>query len=135
MADSLIFTIKHQDKILAYLFQRWGNGDGPTIEAEIRKAADTYHLDLTSRADAITAIRCAGESVYGHAVWNGAVNDTDDTKYIEATQKDRDYLASHREAIITDNQDTSGITFFYGISQAYPPYIEGWCTDSYTMTV
>lgn len=135
MADRLIFTIKHQGKTLAYLYQSWGRGDGPTIEAEVHKAAETYHLELTSQADAIQAIRIAGEATYGHAVWNGAIDDTDDEAYIQATQEDRDYLALHRDDIVTDNQNTNAITFYYGVAESYPPYIEGWCEDSYTMTV
>lgn len=135
MADRLIFTIKHQDKTLAYLYQRWGRGDGATLEAEVRKAAEAYHLDLINQADAIQAIRIAGEALYGHALWNGAIDDTDDTAYIKATQADRDYLASHRDEIVTDNQDTAGLAFHYGIAESYPAYIEGWCEDSYTMTV
>ena len=135
MAERLIFVLKHQDKILAYLYQRWGRGDGMAIEAEVRKAAEIYHLDLTSQANAIQAIRIAGEALYGRAVWNGAVDDTDDIAYIKATQEDRDYLVSHRDDIVTDNQHTNGITFYYGISEAYPRYIESWCEDSYTMTV
>lgn len=135
MADRLIFTLKHDGKTLAYLYQHWGRGDGATIEAEVRKAAETYHLELTSQADAIQAIRIAGEVIYGHARWNGAVQNTDDEAYIRATQEDRDYLASHRDAIVTDNQDTAGIVFYYGTSQAYPPYIESWSEDSYCMNV
>ena len=135
MADRIIFTIKHNDKILAYLYQSWGRGDGATLEVEVRKAAEAYHLDLADQADAIQAIRIAGEATYGHAVWNGAIDDTDDEAYIQATQEDRDYLASHRDDIVTDNQDAAGIVFYYGTSQAYPPYIEGWCEDTYTMTV
>lgn len=135
MADRIIFTLKHDGKTLAYLYQRWGRGDGLVIEAEVSKAADTYNLDLTKQSDAITAIRCAGEVVYGRAVWNGAVQDTDDEAYIKATQEDRDYLASHRDSIVTDNQDTAGTVFYYGTSQAYPPYIESWCEDSYCMNI
>lgn len=135
MADRLIFTLKHDGKTLAYLYQHWGRGDGATIEAEVRKAAETYHLELTSQADAIQAIRIAGEVIYGHARWNGAVQNTDDEAYIRATQEDRDYLASHRDAIVTDNQNTSAITFYYGVAESYPPYIESWCEDTYTMTV
>ncbi|WP_407458146.1 hypothetical protein [Fibrobacter sp.] len=135
MADRLIFTIKHQDKTLAYLYQRWGRGDGATLEAEVRKAAEAYHLDLTNQADAIQAIRLAGEQIFGHAIWNGGIDDTDDEEYIKATQEDRDYLESHRDNIVADNQCSEGITFFYGISAAYPPYIESWCEDSYSMTV
>ena len=135
MADRLIFTIKNQGKTLAYLYQHWGRGDGATIEAEVHNAAETYHLNLTSQADAIQAIRIAGEAFYGHAIWNGAIDDTDDDAYIRATQEDRDYLALHRDDIVTDNQNTNAITFYYGTSQAYPPYIESWCEDAYTMTV
>ena len=135
MADRLIFTIKHQGKTLAYLYQHWGRGDGATIEAEVHNAAETYHLNLTSQADAIQAIRIAGEAFYGHAIWNGAIDDTDDDAYIRATQEDRDYLALHRDDIVTDNQNTSAITFYYGVAESYPPYIESWCEDSYTMTV
>jgi hypothetical protein len=135
MADRLIFTINHQDKTLAYLYQRWGRGDGATLEVEVRKAAEAYHLDLTNQADAIQAIRIAGEATYGHAVWNGAIDDTDDEAYIQATQADRDYLALHRDDIVTDNQNTSAITFYYGVAESYPAYIESWCEDSYTMTV
>ena len=135
MADRLIFTIKHQGKTLAYLYQHWGRGDGATIEAEVHNAAETYHLNLTSQADAIQAIRIAGEVIYGHARWNGAVQSTDDEAYIRATQEDRDYLALHRDDIVTDNQNTSAITFYYGVAESYPPYIESWCEDSYTMTV
>lgn len=135
MADRLIFTLKHDGKTLAYLYQRWGRGDGATIEAEVRKAAEAYHLDLIDQADAIQAIRIAGEVLYGHALWGGAIDDTDDIGYIKATQEDRDYLESHRDDIVADNQRSEGITFFYGISAAYPPYIESWCEDSYTMTV
>ena len=135
MADRIIFTIKHNDKILAYLYQSWGRGDGATIEAEVRKAAGAYHLDLTNQADAIQAIRIAGEALYGHALWGGAIDDTDDIGYIKATQEDRDYLESHRDDIVTDNQDTAGIVFYYGVSATYPSYIEGWCEDSYTMTI
>ena len=135
MADRLIFSIKHQDKTLAYLYQSWGRGDGATLEAEVHKAAEAYHLDLTSQADAIQAIRIAGEALYGHAIWNGAIDDTDDDAYIRATQEDRDYLALHRDDIVTDNQNTSAITFYYGTAERYPPYIEGWCEDAYTMTV
>lgn len=135
MGNRIIFTIKHANKTLAYLYQHWGNGDGPVIEAEVRKAAETYHLDLTKQADAITAIRCAGEIVYGHARWNGAVDDPDDEEYLKATQEDRDYLAHHSDEIIADNQDSNGSTFFYGISERYPRYIECWCEDSYCMIV
>lgn len=135
MADRLIFTIKHQGKTLAYLYQHWGRGDGATIEAEVHNAAETYHLNLTSQADAIQAIRIAGEVIYGHARWNGAIQNTDDEAYIRATQEDRDYLALHRDDIVTDNQNTSAITFYYGVAESYPPYIESWCEDSYTMTV
>ena len=135
MADRLIFTIKHQGKTLAYLYQHWGRGDGATIEAEVHNAAETYHLNLTSQADAIQAIRIAGEVIYGHARWNGAIQNTDDEAYIRATQEDRDYLALHRDEIVTDNQNTSAITFYYGVAESYPPYIESWCEDSYTMTV
>lgn len=135
MADRLIFSIKHQDKTLAYLYQRWGRGDGATLEAEVRKAAEAYHLDLADQADAIQAIRIAGEVLYGHAIWNGAVQDTDDEAYIRATQEDRDYLALHRDDIVTDNQNTSAITFYYGTAERYPAYIESWCEDAYTMTV
>lgn len=135
MADRIIFTIKHNDKILAYLYQSWGRGDGPTIEAEVHKAAETYHLELTSQADAIQAIRIAGEVLYGHAKWNGAIEDADDEAYIKATQEDRDYLLLHRDDIVADNQDSNGITFYYGVSAAYPSYIESWCEDAYCMDV
>jgi hypothetical protein len=135
MGNRIIFTIKHANKILAYIYQHWGNGDGPVIEAEVRKAAEAHHLDLTKQSDAITAIRCAGEIVYGHVIWNGAVDDTDDTEYIKATQEDRDYLSLHRDDIVADNQDAAGIRCYYGVSAAYPSYIEGWCEDSYCMIV
>lgn len=135
MADRLIFTLKHDGKTLAYLYQHWGRDDGPTIEAEVRKAAEAYHLDLTRQSDAITAIRCAGEVVYGRALWNGAIEDTDDEAYIKATQEDRDYLASHRDDIVIDNQNTNAITFYYGTAERYPAYIESWCEDSYCMNV
>lgn len=135
MGNRIIFTIKHANKTLAYLYQHWGNGDGPVIEAEVRKAAETYHLDLTKQADAITAIRCAGECVYGHSLWNGAIDNTDDIEYIKATQEDRDYLLLHRDDIVADNQDSNGITFYYGVSAAYPSYIESWCEDAYCMEV
>ena len=135
MADRLIFTLKHDGKTLAYLYQHWGRGDGATIEAEVRKAAEAYHLDLADQADAIQAIRIAGEATYGHAVWNGAIDDTDDEAYIRATQEDRDYLALHHDDIVTDNQNTNAITFYYGTAERYPAYIESWCEDAYTMTV
>jgi hypothetical protein len=135
MADRIIFTIKHDGETLAYLYQNWGRGDGEEIEKEVRKAAREYQLDLTDRADAITAIRLAGEALYGHALWNGCEDQCDDTEWLEATQEDRDYLELHRDDIIADNQDIKGITFFYGTSQAYPEYIAGWCEDAYTMSV
>ena len=42
---------------------------------------------------------------------------------------------AHRKEIIADNQDDTGIVFFYGTHEGYPAYIEGWCEDAYTMTV
>ena len=36
----------------------------------VRANAEKYKLDLTKRADAIQAVRIAGEEQYGHALWN-----------------------------------------------------------------
>ena len=96
MGDRLIFTVKHKGETLAYHYQHWGAGDGDTVAAEVHKAAEEYHLDLTDRADAIQAVRIAGEAVYGHALWNGCEDESDDKEWLAATQEDRDYL----EAII-----------------------------------
>jgi hypothetical protein len=134
MSDRLIFTVKHEGHVLAYLFQRWGMGDGPQIEAAVRGQARKYHLDLKKRADAIQAVRLAGEVQYGHAIWN-CMEDDDDKEFTEATREDREYLEAHRDEIIADNQDTTGITFFYGTGDGYPEYIDGWCEDAYTMNV
>ena len=135
MGDRLIFTVKHKGETLAYLYQHWGARDGDTVAAEVRKAAEEYHLDLTDRADAIQAVRIAGEAVYGHALWNGCEDESDDKAWLAATQEDRDYLELHRDDIIADNQDESGFRFYYGTSAAYPEYIDGWCEDAYTMEV
>jgi len=136
MSDRIIFSVKHDGKLLAYLYQNWGMGDGPTIAKEIRKAAKKYRLDLTTQAGAVSAVRLAGEAIYGHAKWNGARSmGGDDKKWLAATKADRDYLKAHRDEIIADNQDESGIVFFYGVSGDYVEYIDEWCEDAYTMTV
>ncbi len=134
--DRLIFSIKHEGKVLAYLFQGWGKGDGPAIAREVCKAAKTYSLDLTKYAGAVTAVRLAGEAVYGHAKWNGARPMAGgDKEWLAATKADRDYLKAHRDEIIADNQDEGGIVFFYGVSGDYVEYIDEWCEDAYTMNV
>ena len=134
MGNRIIFTIKHDKKVLAYIYQNWGAGDGETIAEEVRKAASKYGLNISERAGAITAARIAGEAVYGHALWNGSeLHDDDEWK--EATKYDREYLENHRDEIVADNQDKDGITFFYGTSQEYPEYIDSWCEDSFTMEV
>jgi gamma-glutamylcysteine synthetase len=134
MSDRLIFTLKHNGECLAYLYQNWGMGDGEEIERRVREAAKTYKLDLTSRADAIQAVRIAGEEQYGHAKWT-ANSDYTDAAWRIATARDRAYLDAHRDDIIADNQDEGGIVFFYGTYGDYPDYIDGWCEDAYTMTV
>lgn len=134
MSDRLIFRLKHNGETLAYLYQNWGMGDGDEIERRVRDAAKTYHLDLTKRADAIQAVRIAGEQQYGHALWTANEGEKD-AKWRLATAEDRAYLMAHRDEIIADNQDEGGIRFFYGTHEGYPAYIEGWCEDAYTMTV
>ena len=134
MSDRLIFRLKHDGETLAYLYQNWGMGDGAEIERLVRKAATDYNLDLTKRADAIQAVRIAGEEQYGHALWTANEGEKD-SKWLLATAEDRAYLMAHRREIIADNQDEHGIVFFYGTHEGYPAYIEGWCEDAYTMTV
>lgn len=135
MSDRLIFTIKHDGKVLAYLYQNWGAGDGEYLAEKVNKAARAYNLDLTRQKDAIAAIRIAGEEQYGHALWNGCEDMSDDEEWLDATKADRDYLETHRDEIVADNQDGSGFSFFYGVSPAYVDYIDGWCEDSYSMMV
>lgn len=134
MSDRLIFRLKHDGETLAYLYQNWGMGDGEEIERRVRNAAVKYKLDLTKRADAIQAVRIAGEEQYGHALWTANEGEKD-SKWLLATAEDRAYLMAHRNEIIADNQDEGGIRFFYGTHEGYPAYIEGWCEDAYTMTV
>ena len=134
MSDRLIFRLKHDGETLAYLYQNWGMGDGEEIERRVRNAAVKYKLDLTKRADAIQAVRIAGEEQYGHALWTANEGEKD-SKWQLATAEDRAYLMAHRNEIIADNQDEGGIRFFYGTHEGYPAYIEGWCEDAYTMTV
>jgi len=134
MSDRLIFRLKHDGETLAYLYQNWGMGDGEEIERRVRAAAKTYKLDLTKRADAIQAVRIAGEEQYGHALWTANEGETA-ADWRLATAEDRAYLMAHRAEIIADNQDEGGIRFFYGTHEGYPAYIDGWCEDAYTMTV
>lgn len=134
MSDRLIFRLKHNGETLAYLYQNWGMGDGDEIERRVREAAKTYKLDLTCRADAIQAVRIAGEQQYGHALWTANEGEKN-SEWRLATAEDRAYLMAHRDEIIADNQDEGGIRFFYGTHEGYPAYIEGWCEDAYTMTV
>lgn len=135
MSDRLIFTVKHNGECLAYLYQNWGMGDGEEIERRVREAAKTYNLDLTCRADAIQAVRIAGEEQYGHALWNFIPTGDHDEKFAAALKRDLDYLEAHRDELIADNQDEKGIVFFYGTFEDYPAYIDEWCEDEYTMTV
>lgn len=134
MSDRLIFRLKHNGETLAYLYQNWGMGDGEEIERRVREVSKTYGLDLTKRADAIQAVRIAGEQQYGHALWTANEGEKD-AKWRLATAEDRAYLMAHRDEIIADNQDEGGIRFFYGTHEGYPAYIEDWCEDAYTMTV
>lgn len=134
MSDRLIFRLKHDGETLAYLYQNWGMGDGEEIERRVRNAAVKYKLDLTKRADAIQAVRIAGEEQYGHALWTANEGEKD-SQWRLATAEDRAYLMAHRKEIIADNQDEGGIRVFYGTHEGYPAYIEGWCEDAYTMTV
>jgi hypothetical protein len=135
MADRIIFRLKHDGETLAYLYQRWGRGDGAEIERLVRKSAKKYKLDLTKRADAIQAVRIAGEEQYGHALWNFIPKGDKDKKFAKALKRDLDYLKAHRDELIADNQDEGGIVFFYGTFEDYPAYIDEWCEDEYTMTV
>lgn len=135
MADRLIFRLKHDGETLAYLYQRWGRGDGEEIERLVRASAKKYKLDLTKRADAIQAVRIAGEEQYGHALWNFIPKGDKDKKFAKALKRDLDYLKAHRDELIADNQDEGGIVFFYGTFEDYPAYIDEWCEDEYTMTV
>lgn len=134
MGDRIIFTVKSKGATLAYIYQNWGAGDGPELGRLVNESAREYGLDISKRADAITAARLAGERLYGHALWNGADDDGDDPGWSEAVRGDREYLETHRDEIVTDNQDT-GVTFFYGTGAAYPDYIRGWCEDEYIMEV
>ena len=136
MSDRIIFRIKHNGRCLAYLYQSWGMGDGPELDRLVRENASRYGLDLAVQKDAITAVRLAGESLYGHSRWNGAGQacDPDDKAFMEATQENRDYLEAHPAEIVTDNQDP-GILFYYGTGDKYPDYIDGWCEDEYIMTI
>jgi hypothetical protein len=134
MSDRLIFRLKHNGETLAYLYQNWGMGDGEEIERRVRRAAKTYNLDLTKRADAIQAVRIAGEEQYGHALWTANEGEKD-AEWRLATADDRAYLDTHRDDIIADNQDECGIRFFYGTYEGYPAYIDEWCEDAYTMNV
>ena len=133
MGDRIIFRLKHNGETLAYLYQHWGRGDGRTLEQLVRKNANSYHLDLTKREDAIQAVRIAGEELYGHALWNSAHDDETDERHIQAVKRDTDYLMSHRDEIIADNQDENAIRFFYGTFEDFPDYIDGWCEDEWTM--
>lgn len=133
MSDRLIFRLKHNGETLAYLYQNWGMGDGEEIERLVRESAKKYNLDLTKRADAIQAVRIAGEEQYGHAKWNYAGEDRD-AKFQAALKRDNEYLEAHRDEIIADNQDEHGIVFFYGTYDDYPNYIDEWCCEDYTMT-
>lgn len=134
MSDRLIFRLKHNGETLAYLYQNWGMGDGEEIERRVREVSKTYGLDLTNRADAIQAVRIAGEQQYGHALWTANEGEKG-AEWRLATAEDRAYLMAHRDEIIADNQDEGGIRFFYGTHEGYPAYIDGWCEDTYTMTV
>lgn len=133
MSDRLIFRLKHDGETLAYLYQNWGMGDGKEIERQVRNAAKTYHLDLSRRPDAIQALRIAGEKQYGHAIWNSIPDGETDQRFIEAVKRDTEYLGEHRDDIIADNQNESGVRFFYGTYEDYPDYIDGWCEDAWTM--
>lgn len=105
MSDRLIFRLKHDGKTLAYLYQNWGIGDGKEVETRVRNVAEKYHFDLTKRADAIQAVRVAGEEVYGHAVLNYIPEGNDDEKFASAIKRDIEYLKSHKGEIVADNQD------------------------------
>lgn len=133
MSDRIIFQIKHGVKCLAYLYQNWGMGDGEELEQYVREAAAKHSYDLTKRADAIQAVRLAGERLYGHAKWTANENEHA-ADWRLATAKDRAYLMAHRKDIIADNQ-AEGVTFYYGTYGDYPAYIQSWCEDCYTMTV
>lgn len=133
---SLIFRLQHEGETLAYLHEPWGTRrDGVFLKRRVRVAARTYNLDLTKRADAIQAVRIAGEEEYGHAKWTANAVDTDDADEVLATTEDRAYLMAHRNDIIADNKYEQGLVFYYGTYENYPAYIEGWCDYSYTMTV
>ena len=134
MSNRIIFQVKHNDETLAYLYQNWGCGDGDELAQYVHDAANKYKLDLTVRADAINAVRLAGERLYGHAKWT-ANEEGCDAEWRTATAKDRAYLMAHSKDIIADNQDAAGIVFFYGAFADYPRYIEGWAEDAYTMVV
>lgn len=133
MSDRIIFQIKHDGECLAYLYQNWGMGDGEELEQYIREAEAKYGYDLTKRADAIQAVRLAGERLYGHAKWTANENERA-SDWRLATAKDRAYLMAHRKNIIADNQ-ADGVTFYYGTHGDFPAYIQGWCEDAYTMAV
>ena len=135
MSSRLIFSIKCKNEVLAYLYQNWGAGDGTTVADEVKKAAKKYNLDLTSQSGAISALRIAGESVYGHAKWNGHLSQCKDKLWRVATKPDRDYLKAHRDELIADNQDDTGFVFYYGVSSLYVDYIYSWCEDAYVMNV
>ena len=135
MSDRIIFTIKHEKKVLAYIYQNWGAKDGPELEKEVLKAAKDNRLDLTRQADAIKAAYLAGVAFYGHAKWTGAERYDEDQKWTEATECDREYLAEHPDEIAVDNENDKGFTFFYGTGNGYPEYIDGWCEAAYNMEV
>ena len=135
MGDRIIFTIKHEKKVLAYIYQNWGAKDGRELEKEVLKAAKDNRLDLTRQADAIKAAYLAGVAFYGHAIWTGYEDHDDDLEWEKAVQEDREYLADHKDEIVVDNKNNNGFTFFYGTGNGYPEYIDGWCEAAYNMDV
>lgn len=141
MSDRIIFTVRKNGKVIAYLFESWGMGMGPAIERQFKQCAKRDNLDVVnSQEDCLLALVRAGEELWGKGSgeFNGQEKLTDNYKTFKvATRLDRKWMKDHKAFVKEHGLDVrpQNASFFYGVSEDYVKYIYSWCEDSHELDI
>ena len=140
MSDRIIFSVKKNNKVVAYLFESWGMDMGPEIERQFKKCAKRDNLDVvSSQEDCLLALVRAGEELWGKGSgeFNGLDLGDSDAKFIHATKADRQWVNDHQSFVKEHGLDTvrEHTTFFFGVGEDYVKYIYSWCEDAYDLNI
>lgn len=140
MSDRIIFTVRKNGKVVAYLFENWGMDMGPAIERQFKQCAKRDNLDVVnSQEDCLLALVRAGEELWGKGsgTFNGFEPSDNDQKFEKAIETDRKWAKAQKKFLVANGlgKRNENPTFFFGVGDDYPQYISGWCEDSYDLDI